>query len=247
MTQQGLLKASGVVLARSQMGEGGLWLTLFLKGQGLLRASAPGAERGRVRFGGGTEPFVWGAFHLHRGRGGGLYLSGVDVADDMLPLRRRPEALLVAVGWSKLLTRRLMPGHPDDGLLANLYWNMRLLCVPHVPPEAAEWRFLWRWLAEWGLAPDMGRCLRCGRGLILPDAPPDQRAAWTGEGLVCSACDADAQGALPSFTGGGLSLLLRVGGSDTEALARAFQAGRGGASPFALAARCAAGVLGNEK
>lgn len=245
MTRQGQLKASGVVLARSQMGEGGLRLTLFLKGQGVLWASAPGAERGRVRFGGGTEPFVWGAFQLHRGRGGGLYLNGVDVADDMLGLRRRPEGLLMAVSWSKLLSRRLMPEHPDDGLLAALYWNMKLLADPNVPPEAAGWRFLWHWLSSWGLIPDLGRCARCGRALVLPNV----RAAWTENGLICSTCDTAAQGEWPSFEGEELATLLRVAGLDTEILVRTFvgfPSIRAQTRAFSLASRCAVGLLASS-
>ena len=82
MSRQGLDAASGVVLSRSVAGEGDLLLALFLKGRGLVRVSARGAAGGRVRFGGGTEPLVWGAFRLHRGRGGGAYLSAVDVVED---------------------------------------------------------------------------------------------------------------------------------------------------------------------
>jgi hypothetical protein len=47
--------------------------------------------------------------------------------------------------------------HPSDALLANLYWSMKLL--GRVPPEVADWRFLWRWLKGWGLAPQLSECL----------------------------------------------------------------------------------------
>lgn len=152
----GFESASGVVLNRRMTGEGDLSLTLFLKRLGIVYASAKGAASGKVRFGGATEPLVWGAFTLYRSRddGGKLYLKSVDVADDMLTLRRRPEALFAAARWSRLLTRYLMAGHADDGLLANLYWNMKLLCGG-LPAEAVEWRFMWRWLKAWGLAPDI--------------------------------------------------------------------------------------------
>ncbi|MDR2523394.1 MAG: recombination protein O N-terminal domain-containing protein [Synergistaceae bacterium] len=159
--------ASGVVLGRRMVGEGDLLLSLFLKGIGLTSASARGAAMGKVRFGGGTEPLVWGVFTLYLGRGGKKHLKGVDVADDMLPLRGRPEVLFAAVHWVKLLRRRLMevtvdsPSHPSDGLLANLYWNMKLLCSPQIPVEAVEWRFLRRWLKDWGLAPALSQWADC--------------------------------------------------------------------------------------
>ena len=155
----GFETASGVVLNRRIAGEGDLLLTLFLKGLGVSYVSAKGAAGGKVRFGGATEPFVWGAFALYRPRdeGGRLYLKSVDVADDMLALRSRPEALLAAARWCRLLVRSLMEGHADDALLANLYWNMKLLCGG-LPVKAVEWRFIWRWLKAWGLAPEVSEC-----------------------------------------------------------------------------------------
>jgi DNA repair protein RecO (recombination protein O) len=148
------LSASGVVLNRRVAGEGDLLLTLFLKGSGMIFASARGGGAGTVRFGGGTEPLMWGIFSLYEGRGGRRHLKSADSADDMLKLRSRPEALFAAVRWAKLLMRRLPPEHPSDELLANFYWSMKLL-NDGFPAAAAEWRFLWRWLKNWGLAPDL--------------------------------------------------------------------------------------------
>ena len=239
MGNQGLLTASGVVLSRSRTGEAGLRLMLFLRGEGLLWASAPGAESGSVRFGGGTEPFVWGTFQLRKGRGGGLYLSSVDIADDMLPLRRRPEALYMAVRWSRLVKRFLPSELPADELLANLYWNMRLLSAPQVPPAAAEWRFLWRWLTEWGLAPDLAHCTHCGRVLRYG-------GVWDRDGLLCPDCGRGAREEKPPFSGEELALLRQAVERDGEAVTRAFEKdealwNRSGV--FALAARCAEGLL----
>ncbi|MDR2180269.1 MAG: recombination protein O N-terminal domain-containing protein [Synergistaceae bacterium] len=159
----GFRSASGVVLSRRIVGEGDLLLTLFLKGMGMTFASAPGAAGGKVRFGGGTEPMVWGVFGLYQGKGeeGRKYLKSVDIADDMLKLRTSARALFMAVGWAKLLTRHLMEGHPADDLLANLYWNMKLLNEGEISAEVLEWRFIWRWLKSWGLAPELAEWADC--------------------------------------------------------------------------------------
>ena len=152
----GFQSASGVVLSRRIIGEGDLLLTLFLKEMGMTTASARGAAKGKVRFGGGTEPLVWGSFTLYQGKDEGKKtLKSVDVADDMLKLRTRAQALFAAVRWAKLLMRHLMEGHPADDLLANLYWNMKLLSEGEIPVEVLEWRFVWRWLKSWGLAPEV--------------------------------------------------------------------------------------------
>ena len=59
-----------------------------------------------------------------------------------------------AVKWSRLLIQNLIPENPDDELLANLYWNMKLLCNNKIPVEVSDWRFVWRWLRLWGIAPE---------------------------------------------------------------------------------------------
>jgi recombinational DNA repair protein (RecF pathway) len=108
------------------------------------------------------NPWCGGAFTLYQGKDEGKKtLKSVDVADDMLKLRTRARALLATVGWAKLLTRHLMEGHPADDLLANLYWNMKLLSEGEIPVEVLEWRFVWRWLKSWGLAPEVTECVGC--------------------------------------------------------------------------------------
>ena len=162
----------------------------------------------------------------------------MDVADGMIPLRRRPEALRTAVRWSKFLLRHLMADHPADDLLANLYWNMRLLGMPRVPPEAAEWRFLWRWITAWGLAPDLTRCARCGR--------PAESLFWTGEGLACADCGPGT--GRPRFSGEDLSLLRRTAGADVHGVERYGELGEldGARGLFALASRCVGGLLSQD-
>ncbi|MBR6900447.1 MAG: hypothetical protein IKN30_00095, partial [Synergistaceae bacterium] len=64
-------------------------------------------------------------------------------------------SLFTAVKWLKLVMKFLTAGQPDDELLANLYWSMKLLARPQIPAEVSDWKFLWRWLESWGLAPDL--------------------------------------------------------------------------------------------
>jgi DNA repair protein RecO (recombination protein O) len=180
--RQGFGAASGVVLHRRLVGEGDLLLTLFLKGVGMIRASARGAAGGKVRFGGGTEPLMWGNFGLYRDRSGGCRLRSVDVVDDLLTLRGRPESLFAVIRWAKLLMRHLMTEHAADDLLTNLYWDMKLLDRGDVsiPVDVVDFHFMWRWLKSWGLAPDLANCVRCGAKLTT--------ACWAGEGLYCESC-----------------------------------------------------------
>ena len=61
---------------------------------------------------------------------------------------------MTAIKWTRAISKYLIREHPDDDLLTNLYWSMKLLSEPKVPADASDWRFIWRWLQEWGLAPD---------------------------------------------------------------------------------------------
>ena len=164
-------KFSGIVLARAQTGESSIKLTLFLKKRGIIYALAPRAEGGRTRFGGGTEPFIWGVFSFKPGKSGGNYLSEIEIKDDMIGLRRRSEAMFSAVKWSRLLIQNLIPENPDDELLANLYWNMKLLCDNKIPVEVSDWRFVWRWLRIWGIAPEDNH--NFNKSLLLKTANAD--------------------------------------------------------------------------
>ena len=88
-------------------------------------------------------------------KGKGYFLFEADIKDDMLYIRKRRDSLFAAVRWSKYLRRYLVPEQPDDSLLVNLYWCMKLLTVPVIPADAVTWRLLRLWLEEWGLAPEL--------------------------------------------------------------------------------------------
>ena len=147
------ITASGVILSRQEMGERSLWVKLFLKDHGIMNATSPSGKRG---FGGDSEPLVWGVFDLKKKTKSSNYtIYDIEVNDDMFALRRDKDAMITAVKWARKIEKYLILGQPDDELLANLYWAMKLLCSHVVPAYAVNWRFIWRWLEIWGLAPDI--------------------------------------------------------------------------------------------
>ena len=140
---------SGVILSRKISGENNLSVTLFLKKFGLVKVSARKSS-------GDSEPFIWGNFYLQKKHKGlGYSIKEVEVFDDMFDLRKGREKILTALNWFNLLKKYLIHEHPDDDLLTNLYWNMKLLTEANIPVEASDWRFKWHWLKLWGLAPDL--------------------------------------------------------------------------------------------
>ena len=141
--------SSGVVLYRDISGEKNLWLKLFLKNAGIVNVTARKSS-------GNTEPFLWGKFILKKKQKTTNYsIEDFEVVDDMLVLRENYNAVFKASKWLKMIMRRLMPGQPDNGLLGNLYWSMKLLTEPKVPVDVSDWKFLWQWIYSWGLAPDL--------------------------------------------------------------------------------------------
>ena len=154
MFSQGYHSAVGTVLRRKVSAEGDIILDLFLRGMGRLPVYIRGGGRGSVRFGGATEPLVWGDFELYKsGKGGRLILRSVEVKYDALKLRTSKDVILTALNWTKMLVMYLEESRADDKVLSCFYWGLKLL-EEGVPVEIADWRFVWRWLNIWGLAPE---------------------------------------------------------------------------------------------
>ena len=146
---QGFLRQTGVVLRRDVSAEGNVSLYLLLKGTGPVWASAPGAGKGRIRFGGGVEPLTWGIFNLYKGARK-FYLKSVEVKEDFWALRSSAEGLRTLLEWDGLLCRHLAPGLPCDDVAAHFYW-CSVLVRDGADPGAAGWRFLRGGLIPGGL------------------------------------------------------------------------------------------------
>lgn len=210
---QGDHAASGVVLSRREGSLRAQDLTLFLSGRGLLRVGAPGADGAKNRFGGGTEPLVWGTFHLYQSPRR-LYLKGVDAKEDFWVVRTSPHTLRTALAWNASLLSLLPEGLENDSLLSLLWGCMKHLAAG-VAPALLDLRFAWRWGSLWGLAPSLDQCTGCGRTL---DA---ERAAFGREGLFCSICaeSPDRRASTTPLPPDMLDLLRRAGMLPRDAFA----------------------------
>lgn len=153
------IMSSGVILSRKLYGENTYYITLFLKQYGIMNVTVPSRS-----YPGEREPLIWAVFKLRKKlRSRNYFIEDTDIKDDMLAIRKSREQILTALKWCRLITKYLEPSQPDDALLNNLYWNMKLLCEIYIPPEALNWRFIWQWLSIWGLAPDINTFLASKR------------------------------------------------------------------------------------
>ena len=151
--------SSGVILSRKIYGDNTYYLTLFLKHYGILNATVKSHS-----YSGDKEPFIWAVFKLRKkSRSKNYFIEDTDIKDDMLALRKSREQIMTALKWCRLIIKHLEPSQPDDALLNNLYWNMKLLCEVYIPPEILDWRFIWGWLNVWGLTPDINTFLSSKR------------------------------------------------------------------------------------
>jgi DNA repair protein RecO (recombination protein O) len=176
--RQGYCKLTGVVLRRYETNEGDIRLYVFFRDCGPLWVVAPGAARGKRRFGGATEPLIWGYFGCYRSPNQ-LYLREVEVKEDHWGIRTKPDKLERAMIWARLLVKYLLPAHPCNDVLVIFYDSLYLL-ERDVEEGLVEWRFLYRWTKRWGLAPDISRCASCGKKLV--------KACWDEDVLLCERC-----------------------------------------------------------
>lgn len=183
--RQGYYQVIGTVLLRKEASKGGRSLLLFLRGFGPRWAGAP-SDGGKNRFGGGAEPMVWGSFSLYQSPAR-LYLQSVDIKEDFLSLRSSPAALACAARIYRLTADETPHACENDGLLRTL-WSAMIQLRDGALPAAVEFRYMWRTLAAMGTAPSLEYCAGCGERLA-------GGALFTGEGILCGRCAAQAHGA----------------------------------------------------
>ena len=175
---QGYYSETGTVLKRRDASREGQSLLLFLRQLGPRWVTAP-AGNSKNRFGGGTEPLVWGEFSLYQSPSV-LTLKAVEVKEDFLSLRTEPQKLLAALRVYRRAAEAAPVSFENDALL-KLLWNTLLQLRENVPPFIAEFRFAWRALSLMGSAPAFDRCTGCG-ALI------EGGATLSESGLLCPSC-----------------------------------------------------------
>jgi len=154
---------------------------------GAVWAGAPGP---RSRFGGATEPMIWGRFILYQGPKR-LYLKSVDVAEDFLSVRLSKKSLLCAAGWCRELGARIPLGYENNGVLS-LFWGSMTNLSRGLCPTLLNVRFAWRWGNIWGVAPSLDNCPECGSPLV-----PGDVAAMSESGFLCGACRSNFKAVSP--------------------------------------------------
>lgn len=154
---------------------------LFLKEMGAVWVSAPGGTSKGGRTASGLEPLHWGVFDIYQGPRLS-YLREFDMREDFLSIRKSHSRLLMALDWTRLLSKNLLQLHPHNELLT-LFWNSLKQLELGVTPPWVELRFFWRWANLMGQAPSLDRCYSCGQRV--------HEGARMRDGVLCASCLGD--------------------------------------------------------
>lgn len=211
----GLVTTRAVILQTYRYSDTSKILRLMTLEHGPRSAIARGALRPKSRFGGLLEPFAEGSATLYVRENRDLHtLSDFELLHERQGLGADLERFTGASVLCELVMR-LAPEHRDDRLYRVLVEGLdRLMSVPPDRAAAAALRQAWRLVGVLGFAPELARCLECGRPIGGAEAARFDRAAG---GLRCERCSPAGEWVGPEE----LASLraLTVGGADPEPLA----------------------------
>lgn len=224
----GLVTTRAVVLQTYRYSDTSKILRLMTRGHGPRSAIARGALRPKSRFGGVLEPFAEGEATLYVKEGRDLHtLSAFELIRERQALGSDLERFTGASVLCEMVMR-LAPEHRDDRLWQALTEGLdALLEAPPGAGRAAALHRVWRLVGVLGFAPDLRRCLECGRG--IPDGEGGRFDQAAG-GLRCERCSPHGR----PLDAAGLRVLRRLAAGTPNGQvigARAGSDGREGRAP----------------
>lgn len=160
-------------------------LTILTPGEGLLRAMAFGAYKGKSKLSGATEPFTEGEFFLYRNPvKEQVKISDIAPGSVHEPVRRDLKRLYTASFWAELVIKTYGGGGEYEKLYRFFRRGLEYLeTVRETEIDLLKLQFFWRYIEFLGMMPSLEECADCGRGME-PEEP-----MYLGEGeLLCGEC-----------------------------------------------------------
>ncbi len=190
-------------------------LRLLTRGHGVRSAMARGALRPKSRYGGVLEPFTQGVATMFVKENRELQtLSGFDLERS----RQRLGDDLIRFAAASLLAEVVLLAGSEasdpalfDGIVA---WLDRIEASDPADVEANAVTAAWTLVGALGFAPELERCIRCGR------EPADDEATrfdYAAGGVLCEACGGGTGVALPPH---GRAALAAMGRGEIVSLDR---------------------------
>lgn len=176
-------RTPGFVLSYRPVREHDRLYQVLTPGRGKLELLARGSRKLTSKLAGTLEPGRLLAVEAVSGRQFD-HLTGAERLVDFTALREDAAARLVALGLSAFVDAALRPGASEPRLFALLHELYAAAALPRDAQGTLLLRdaFLWKCADVLGVAPDLGRCVRCGA--------PEPDAALSGSlgGALCVRC-----------------------------------------------------------
>jgi len=156
-------------------------IILFSKDYGKMVVFANGAKRSKSPLLAGTQPFVFGEFHMMEGRNS-YTLRSVEISETFYDIRNDMNTLAYGLYLLEIINSVIQEMDPNEELLRLLYISLAALKIGSQPGEVIKSVFELRSLNSLGFAPDLSGCMECG----------ETEGAFTLStkgGILCSSCD----------------------------------------------------------
>lgn len=180
-----LVESKAVVLRRHQLGETSGVVVCYTRDHGKVRLVAKGVRKGGGRLGAALEPFVVSgvAFYLHAARSLSL-VSRAEIELEFPALRSDVVRQAYAAAALELTEKLVADRAPDSELFDLLVQTLgEMETAPREDFDATLWRFELSLANALGYAPELERCVACGR-----PAPDGARFSSELGGALCGEC-----------------------------------------------------------
>ncbi len=151
-----LIKTKGIVLHEMPIKEQDKRILLFSIDYGKMVVFANGAKRSKSSLLAGTQPFVFGEFHLYEGKNS-YTLKQVDITETFYSLREDLKSLYYGLYFLEVCGQVIQEMDPNKELLRLLYATLTVLKKKTQTPEVIRRVFEFRSLSTLGFEPDLSQ------------------------------------------------------------------------------------------
>lgn len=175
-----LIKTKGIVIHVMPINDHDKRIILFSKDYGKMVVFANGAKRSKSPLLAGTQPFVFGEFHMMEGRNS-YTLRSVEISETFYNIRNDMNTLAYGLYLLEIVNSVIQEMDPNEELLRLLYISLAALKTGGQSGEVIKSVFELRSLNSLGFAPDLSGCMECGE-------TEGSFTLTTNGGILCSNC-----------------------------------------------------------
>ena len=175
------LTVTGMVLGVMPVGDYDRRLTILTKEKGKIAAFAKGARKPTSALLACSQPFAFGLFTLYEGRNSYTVMRA-EISNYFSEIRDNFEAVYYGMYFCEFASHVTKEELPAAEELKLLYCALRALTKPSIGMQLVRAVFELKFLQLLGIAPELHRCVKCGKteGLFGFSAAAD--------GMVCKEC-----------------------------------------------------------